>query len=191
MRCLNERIFFSLCSMWNLPDKGLKPCPCSGSTVLTPGPPGKSWIRGLRELGIWWVLWRHRNTLERRQGERVRARRNNMNGPGNSLLQSARPWVKGDPRLVMLPGRQLPFHIKLFRAHLISNHEQFWVTQHQAGPYVLVLLIVPGFWQRTLLSRSSTIFHRGKLLDKVVFSSQSSLHSSTYKGPGSTLEPRA
>ena len=48
-----------------------------------------------------------------------------MNSPGNSLLQSARPWVKGDPWLVMLPGRQLPFHIKLSGAHLISNREQF------------------------------------------------------------------
>ena len=128
---------------------------------------------------------------ERRQRERVRAQRDNTDSPGNSLLQSAQPWVKGDPRLVMLPGRQLPFHIKLFGAHLISKHEQFRVTQHQARPYVLVLFIVPGFWQRTLLSRPSTIFHCRKLLDKVVFSSLSSLHSSTCKGPGSTLGSRA
>ena len=31
---------------------------------------------------------------ERRQRERVRAQRDNMDSPGNSLLQSAQPWVK-------------------------------------------------------------------------------------------------
>lgn len=48
--------------------------------------------------------------------------------------------------LVILLARPPQSQIMWFRTHLLFNQEEFRVAQHQAGPHIFVLLIVPGFW---------------------------------------------
>ena len=45
------------------PQPGSNPCPCSGSTVLTTGPPGKSLISGILVQRVIWELCRNFSTI--------------------------------------------------------------------------------------------------------------------------------